>query len=426
MARWRHARRNPSRSLLRGVLTSGVGIIAFVVGGVTFAYADIQNNITSLDVEDLVNGAIATSATQSASAEATYDDPKTGQPMNILVMGTDDRSGENAEIGGNDAGMRSDTTLLFHISADRSRIDAVSIPRDLLTPIPACPLPDGSSTWAQDDAMFNSAFSQGSSQSDTGSDEARQYGAACTILTVQQMTGLTVDEFALVDFAGFQRMVDAVGGVDVCLAEPLQDDYTGLDLPAGQQTLDGVQALQLARARHNIGDGSDINRIDRQQQLLTAMIDELMSKNLLTNSRELYQFLSAATQSLTTSPGLSQITSLVGLGMSLDNLSLSDVTFATVPFVYEGARVRATAKADDVWAALAADQPLYTALPELAPAPTATQEAPAGDPAASDPAPEGEVATSDGSGASDPAAPATSDAPQPTQDATPKTITATC
>lgn len=424
-SRWRHARCNPRHSVPRALLTAGAGALAFIVGGVAYAYTDIQNNITALDVDDLVNSAQTDSTAEpTASADPTYSDPKAGQALNLLVMGTDDRSGENAEIGGEEEGMRSDTTLLFHISADRSRVEAVSIPRDLLVPIPACPLPDGSTTWAQDEAMFNSAFSLGSSESESGSDEAKQYGVACTILTVQQMTGLTVDDFALVDFAGFQNMVDAIGGVDVCLAEPLEDKYTGLNLPAGQQTLTGAQALQLARARHNIGDGSDIGRIDRQQQLLTAMIDELMSKNLLTNAPQLYSFLSAATSSLTTSPGLSQISTLAGLASSLDGLSIDSVTFATIPFVYDGPRVRATAQAEAVWQALLADQPLYTAIPELAPSAPAAPATTGPGATVTDPTAAGDAATA----ATEPAAPATTEAPAPTptEDATTATISSTC
>lgn len=335
-----------------------VGLLAFGVGGAGYAYWDIQGNITGLDIDDLV-GDDPTIHEPTETPTVTYTDPLAGSPMNILLMGSDDRSGENAEIGGEDEGMRSDTTLLMHISADRTRVEAVSIPRDLLTPIPSCELPSGTQTRAQSEAMFNSAFSLGAQQSETGSDEAKAYGAACTIRTVQAMTGITIDEFALVDFAGFQKMVDAVGGVTMTFSEDLKDTYTGLDITAGEHTLNGVQALQLARARHIAGtDGSDIGRIDRQQELLTAMVAEILETNLLTNGPDLYRFISAATESLTTSKGLSQITSLVGLGMSLKGVSLDSVHFSTVPFVYAGPRVRATAEADVVWQLLATDQPL--------------------------------------------------------------------
>lgn len=396
-----------------------VGIVAFVGGGGAYAYFDLQGNITELDVDALVNSD-PTATGEPGEVEPTYDDAHAGRALNILVMGSDDRSGANEEIGGAESGMRSDTTLLFHISADRSRVEAVSIPRDTLVEIPSCPLPDGTSTWPQSSEMFNSAMQLGSAQSETGSEEARQYGVACTIRTVQELTGLTVDEFALVDFAGFEDMVNAIGGVEVCIAEPLQDHYTGLDLPAGAQVLDGTEALQLARARYDIGDGSDLQRIDRQQQLLTAMIEQVLNSNLLTDAPQLYSFMSAATQSLTTSPGLSQIPSLVGLALSLDSLSISSVDFITMPVEDvpgTGGRVRATYEADLVWEAMALDEPINEALaPETTQTPDSTSY-PGGEPS--------DISTT---GEENPTETVTEspDSTIPSQDATPQTISASC
>jgi len=408
-------------------------VLAFLLGGAAYAYIDIQNNITSIDVNALVSSASTPSETTTPTPDPTYDDPNAGRALNILVMGSDERTGENGELGGVDdqtVGMRSDTTLLVHVSADRTRIEAVSIPRDLKIPIPSCPLPDGSSTSSYADAMFNSAIAQGSQQSETGSDEAKQFGVACTVLTVQAMTGITVDEYVLVDFAGFKNMVDAIGGVDVCLAEPLWDNYTGLDLPAGAQKLDGQQALQLARARHNIGDGGDIGRIDRQQQLLSVMLAEVMEKNLLTNASELYRFLSAATQSLTTSPGLAQIPSLVGLATSMRGISMDAVDFVTIPVTEhrnDRNRLQLADNADEVWAALAMDQPLSTVLPELASAAENAGETETADSTATaDTTAVAGTATPESGGATD-ATTAETTAPEPTEDATPpRLISRTC
>lgn len=369
--------------MVRAIGVALVGVLAFVVGGVAYAYFDIQGNITALDVNELVDRAAApdepgtSGPAPTPSPTQTFVDPAAGQALNILVMGTDDRSGDNVDLGGEGEGMRSDTTLLVHVSGDRSRVDVVSIPRDLLVPIPECPLPDSSTVPATSEAMFNSAFSRGSGQSETGSEEAKQFGVACTIRAVQEMSGLTIDEFALVDFAGFQAMVDAIGGIDVCLGEPIQDRYTDLDLPAGAMHLDGWTALQLARVRHNVGDGSDISRIDRQQQLLTVLISEVLDRDVFTSGPELYRFLSAATSSLTTSPDLAQLPRLAGLAMSLRHTSIEDITFATLPFEYAGNRVRPIELSDELWAAVAGDEPLWTVLPELAP--PATPAPPEGD-----------------------------------------------
>lgn len=351
-------------------MTALVGLLAFVVGGVAYAYGDLQGNITKLDVSSLVAQGEAAAASAvgapTPTPEPTFADVNAGHALNILVMGTDARDGENADLGGDEDGMRADTTLLVHIPADRSRIEAVSIPRDLLVDIPACPLPDGKTTTPRSNKMFNSAFMYGAQQSEPDSDEAIQYAVACAVLTTQELTGLDIDDFVLVDFVGFRDMVDSLGGVDVCLAEPIVDSYTELDLPAGQQHLGGTDALQLARVRHNVGDGSDIGRIERQQQLLTVLAEQLLETDPFANAGKLYNFVGATTSSLTMSPSLSSLPSVAGLAMSLRHVGLHDIDFTTVPFEYAGNRVKPIADSQVVWSQLANDLPLRDVVPELA------------------------------------------------------------
>lgn len=345
-----------------------VGLFAFMAAGSALAFNALQGNITRTDVSALVGDDRPT----VAAASTGPGDPNAGRPINILVMGSDIRSGENAVIGGSAdlGGMRSDTTLLVHISADRSRADIVSIPRDLLVDIPACAHPDGSQSAPQYDAMFNSAFATG------GQGDQVAYAAACTIKTVEQMTGIYVDDFVVVDFAGFIRMVDALGGVPMCIPEPVSDRYAGLDLEAGFQTLDGTQALALARARKNVGDGSDISRIGRQQLLLGAMVRQVLSKNLLIDLPALYQFLDAATESITAGPVIGRIPNMVGLANSLRGVAADGVSFVTLPFDYAGPRVTPNADSAALWAAIAADAPIAPEVPEPTPEPTSTGEAP--------------------------------------------------
>lgn len=375
----RHARRRRSHPLVRATAVGAVGLAAFVLTGSAFAYSALQGNITTRDITALLGEDRPT-----AGAEETQGpvDPGAGRPLNVLVMGSDVRTGDNAVLGGSPEveGMRSDTTLLVHVSADRSRADIASIPRDLLVDVPACALPDGGETAPQSGVMFNSAFAIGG---DTGRTE---YAAACAVRTVEQMTGVFVDDYVVVDFAGFAHMVDALGGVPMCLPEPVNDRYAGLDLPAGEQVLTGQQALAYARARKNVGDGSDISRIGRQQMLLGAMVRQVLAKNLLTDLPSLYQFLDAATRSVTAGPTLGQIPNLVGLANSLRSVPASGITFVTVPFDWAGNRVAPNADSAALWAALAADTPIVPPAPT--PAPTDGATAPPTDGATTAPTPE--------------------------------------
>jgi LCP family protein required for cell wall assembly len=360
----RHATHLRRRPLVRFAAVAGVGLLAFVLAGGAFAYSALQGNITTHDVTDLLGG-----------SRPDPVDPSAGRPINLLFMGSDVRSGENAALGGapETEGMRSDTTLLVHIAADRSRADIVSIPRDLLVDIPSCELPDGESSPPQPDTMFNAAFSTGGDQGQV------EYAAACTIKTVEQMTGVFIDDFVVIDFAGFTRMVAALGGIPMCIPEPLTDRLAGLDLEAGQQTLNGHEALAYARARKEVGDGSDISRIGRQQLLLGAMIRQVLSKNLLTDLPALYEFLDAATESVTTGPTLGTIPNLVGLATSFRAVPAGGVSFVTVPFEWVGPRVRPTEVATLLWAAIEEDRPIAPE-PEPTPTPAPDAEAPTDEP----------------------------------------------
>ena len=297
-------------------------------------------------------------------------DPAAGDSLNILLIGSDDRSGENETIGGADPGMRSDTTIVMHVSSDRNRIEMVSIPRDSLVKVPECRTTNGKTIPAVREAMFNSAFAKGW---DTGGD--MDSAAACAVATVQANTNLRIDHVVIVDFAGFQKMVDAVGGVDLCLEKAMKDArYTGLDLPAGMQRLDGVQALQYARARHVTGtDGSDTSRIGRQQQLLGALAAEVLSKNVFTDTLALTRFVGAVTDSLHMDPDLKDTRNAVGIAYSMRGIDTSKIVFTTVPSGPDSRnpnRIRWSSQADDVWAALATDRPILDVLDPPAPEPS--------------------------------------------------------
>ncbi|MFC8276806.1 LCP family protein [Streptomyces sp. NPDC057271] len=237
--------------------------------------------------------------------------------QNILLIGSDTRTGAGNTKYGKDKGtQRSDTTILLHIAAERSSATAVSIPRDLMVTMPSCRTPDGTRTREQF-AQFNSAFEIG--------------GTACTIRTVERLTAIRIDHHMVIDFRGFKKMVDAVDGVEICLREPIDDKDARLRLKAGRQTLNGEQALGFVRARKSLGNGSDTERMDRQQQFLGALVNKVQSNGVLLNPTRLYPVLDAATKSVTTDPGLDSLRDLYDLARSMRSVPTEKVQFLTVP-----------------------------------------------------------------------------------------------
>lgn len=334
----------------------------------------LGGNMTHVDMAGLI------AEPSSAPSSTGLDDPGAGAAVTILLLGSDQRDGANAAIGGEADTMASDTVIVAHLSADRSRVELVSIPRDSMVRIPECAAADGSRSRARERGQFNAAFAIGW---DLGGDLGT--AAACSASTVSENTGVRIDHVAVVDFAGFQQMTEAIGGVDICIPVPMKDRYTGLDLGSGDQHLDGVVATQLARSRHIEGtDGSDLNRIGNQQRLLSAMLGEVLAKNVLTDVPELLSFLSAATSSLTTDSAL-DVQRIAGLAYSMRGIGREQITFMTIPNGPDPAdhnRVVWTDDADAVWAAMAQDLPVVPAdeasppdaggVPEPAPSTPAT------------------------------------------------------
>jgi LCP family protein required for cell wall assembly len=243
-------------------------------------------------------------------------DPSTTGAENVLLIGTDSRSGSDRSYGRDNGTARSDTVILLHLAAGRRSVTAVSVPRDLMVRVPRCTRPDGSRTTPRL-AQFNWAFSWG--------------GTACTIRTTELLTGIRIDHHLTVDFVGFKRMVDAIGGVAVCTPYRVHDKDARIDLPAGRQMLNGEKALGYVRARHGLGDGSDTQRMDRQQAFLASLVRKTESEGVLLNPTKLYPVLDAATSSLSADPGLNSLTKLYDLVNGLQTIPMSRVRFLTVP-----------------------------------------------------------------------------------------------
>ncbi|MER6691143.1 LCP family protein [Streptomyces minutiscleroticus] len=331
-------------------LLRAAGIVlgcALVAGaaGAGWAYRHLNHNITSVDI----SGALGddrpargvTTPTPSGTGSAT---PLPSGALNILVLGSDSRSGaENAELGGGDGeGARSDTAMVVHLDEGRTSATVVSIPRDTLVTRPACPAESGGTTPVAYGAMFNSAYAVG--------------GPVCAVKTAEALTDVRMDHYVEIDFSGFARLVDALGGVTVTTDEDIDDDRSRLRLEAGEHHLDGERALALARTRHGIGDGSDLGRIGLQQQLVKALLDRVSSMDLFTDPAELYEVADAVTGSLTTDTGLDSLGELVELGRSLrglDSGAVRTVTMPVVPAPYDANRVVADEpEAGELWESL--------------------------------------------------------------------------
>ncbi|WP_055480304.1 LCP family protein [Sphaerimonospora mesophila] len=243
---------------------------------------------------------------------------KISKAMNILIVGSDQRGGANARYG-RAPGERTDTIILAHISPKRDGATLISFPRDSLVELPACPAKRNLPGQQAHVGMINESFNYG--------------GIGCTWRTVESLTGIHIDHFVKVDFTGFKAMVDALGGVPVCIPQPIHDTKALLDLPAGRQVLGGEQALGYVRARYSLGDGSDIGRIQRQQMFLASMVKQAMSGETLTHPVKLFGFLDAATRSITTDPDLT-VGVMKELLTSARGLTAGQIRFVTTPWRY--------------------------------------------------------------------------------------------
>ncbi|WP_235737272.1 LCP family glycopolymer transferase [Nocardioides alcanivorans] len=268
-------------------------------------------------------------------------------PLNILVMGSDTREGDNNIDGLSEVGERSDTTMLLHLSADRTFAYGVSLPRDAMVERPTCYKEDGTTEIPGGFDMWNAAFSYG--------------GEACTVRQFEQLSGIRVDHFVKVDFTGFKDMVNAIGGVEICVPKDV-DDYVGnIHLKAGSRQVQGQEALDYVRVRHNISANGDIGRMKRQQVFIASMVDRVMSKGVLARPDRLYKFLDAATKSLTLDQRLGKLSKLVDLGSELQDIGLDNIKFITVPWDFYEPDPNRLVWAEDanlLWKKIKHDQPL--------------------------------------------------------------------
>ena len=343
--------------LLRYTLAILMVGVLFATSTACFLYAKISADFADR-VVDIGNYQI------DGNAQATPDSFD-GRALNILVVGTDSRNGDSGDVGAGDEeevpGLRNDSTMVIHVSADRSRVQVVSIPRDTLVDIPACKHRDGSTSEPIEEEMFNNSMFYGADGGNTDADIAP--GIACVKSTIENMSGMMIDSFMVVNFAGFIKMINALGGIWFNIPDRIEDESAQLYIDAGCWKLDGTQSLAYMRSRKGQGDGSDISRIGRQQQLISAMLRELQAKDYVTDSGALLTFLQAAIQAVNVSPNLGDASADASLLINvLQKVDRSNIQFVTMPVAEPSwdpnRRIPSEPMARNVWNALKNDQAL--------------------------------------------------------------------
>jgi len=315
----RHGRLLPSRP--------GVTVLKFVAAAVAVVVVSAAS-VAGIAVTQFTNNI----KTVALPGETQGPPPDLGSfegGFNLLIVGSDTRADQGAQFGKDD-GVLNDVTMLVHVSADQSNAVAVSIPRDMVVPIPACPREDGKGNYGAMSAQpINNTLAYG--------------GLPCTVLTVEMLTGLKIPFAALITFQGVIQMSTAVGGVPVCINGPLIDKYSGISLPkAGTYTLAGGDALAFLRSRHGVGDGSDLGRISSQQVFLSSLVRTVKSNDTLTNFTKLFRLATAASQNMTLSNSLKNVNTMASLALVLRGIPLDRITFVQYPGttglggVYEG------------------------------------------------------------------------------------------
>jgi LCP family protein required for cell wall assembly len=307
----RPGRRRPRHSLAQkfAAWTSVVVVGALVVGSLA-AYAKYRSfwdSIKRIDVQALVG----------------KQPPKLNNAENILLIGSDTRLGQKG-IGGSEAvnpGSRSDTLMLLHISPGHHEVTVISIPRETMVPIYSCPANNGTAGQQADPGqveLINAALDFG--------------GPACTWKTFENVTGIHIDHFIELDFTGFEQIINDLGGVTICLPFAVDVPQSGLDLSAGRHHVFGHEALAFWRTREGLGEGSDLQRITRDQYLMVALVQGMEHSGLLHSPSKILDVVRDATNSMTTDSTLDQ-TAMLQIGESLQGVSSSDVQFITAPNV---------------------------------------------------------------------------------------------
>lgn len=290
------------------VVTAVVSVA--MIGGIAFAgfwFLRLQNNISRAPLN-------AGGGNNEQVSDAT------GR-MQILILGSDTRDGENAEYGTADDSKgygKSDVMMMMDISEDNKRVSVISFPRDLLVDIPECKDEETNQVYpARSGVMINEAMAEA--------------GIGCAVDTVNQLTGLEVDHFMMADFTAVKELSNAVGGVEVCISDAVYDPDSRLRLPAGTSAVQGEMALAFLRTRHAFADGGDLGRIKAQQGFLSSLTRKIKDDGTLSDPGRMLKIADVVTQNLTVDEGLASVPSLLTIGNRLKDIDISKVAFVAVP-----------------------------------------------------------------------------------------------
>ncbi|WP_350226446.1 LCP family protein [Microbacterium suwonense] len=249
-------------------------------------------------------------------------------------------------------GTLNDVNLLVHVSAEPRRVTAVSFPRDLMIPIPACTDINNRTYSAMSKQPLNVAYEHGGEKG----------GLNCVAKTIHDLTGEDIDFAAKVTFGGVIEITDAIGGVDVCLANPIRDRFTGLDMAAGDHTIKGLEALQFLRTRHGVGDGSDLGRIGNQQQYMSSLVRKLISGEVLGNVGTMLKLADTGLNNLEASTSLANPMTIAQIALAVKDVPFEDIVFVQYPTYEDPADrnkvVPNTSAATALWDAITANKQL--------------------------------------------------------------------
>jgi LCP family protein required for cell wall assembly len=344
--------RRRKRHVLRWVAVAAVVVVAAGTLTAYLKYRAVYDSITRVTVPSTALG----------HRPPVYSTDS----LNILIYGDDNRAGLTPHEQyilrtGHDQSNNTDTIMVLHISPGRHRVTVMSIPRDTMVPMYECnsgPGYAGQQANPNADVQINSLLQIG--------------GPTCLWKTVEQATGIRIDHFIGIGMLGFVKVVNDLGGVNVCVPFNVNDSVSGLDLKSGEQHINGIQALAFWRTREDIGTGSDLERIQRDQFMSAQVVKGVLGSGLLSNPIKLVTVITDAAASMTTDTGMT-VSDLVQIGESFRSLSSNNVQFITVPnqpWTQNPNRVQfLQPQASQVFAAIARDMtvPKVSGTPTAAP-----------------------------------------------------------
>ncbi|MGW0703164.1 LCP family protein [Streptomyces sp. NPDC002867] len=330
-----------ARGIRRGLWTAAAWSAAALVlvggSGLGYVYIKVDGNLEGVDIDQ----ALGTERPKNIDNGS----------MDILVLGSDSRAGANGAYGTDEGAARADTAMVVHVYQGHKKAGVVSIPRDTLVERPECTDTEGAVHAGAPRAMFNTAYEVG--------------GPACAVKTVEAMSGIRMDHYIEVDFTGFTKLIDELGGVEITTTRPIDDPKSHLSLPPGTHTLDGEQSLGLVRTRKSVGDGSDLGRIQLQQAFMKAFIEQVRNVGVFSNPKKLLDLADTGSKAITPDSELDSVNELVGFARGLSALGAEDVHMVTMPVRYDpldpNRVVPVETGTTQVWRALKQDRPIPAA-----------------------------------------------------------------